>query len=103
MRDESNSTANWSVYMIETQQGRLYTGITTDIQRRWQAHLSGRGGAKFFRSDKPRRVVFLESGYNQGDATRREMAIKSLSATEKRRLIDPAAAPLIDKVLADAT
>lgn len=102
MHGETNDGANWFVYMIETHQGSLYTGITTDIQRRWQAHLSGKGGAKFFRSDKPKRVVFLESGYSRGDATRREMAIKALPAAEKRRLVDPNALPFIEKLLAEA-
>ncbi len=75
----------WVVYMIVSDEGSLYTGITTDIERRWQQHLSGRG-ARHFRSRQPRAVVYLEVGHDRAGALRREAAIKRLSAAQKRGL-----------------
>ena len=44
----------WFIYMILTSDDRLYTGITTDIIRRWKQHSgAGSGGARFFRGRKP--------------------------------------------------
>ncbi|MBT3394803.1 MAG: GIY-YIG nuclease family protein [Waddliaceae bacterium] len=76
----------WTVYIIETVLGRLYTGITTDISRRFQEHF-GSKGAKFFRSDAPKKVVFQEKHKNRSQATKRELEIKKMSKQEKNRLI----------------
>ncbi|MCB1615028.1 MAG: GIY-YIG nuclease family protein [Pseudomonadales bacterium] len=78
----------WQVYIIEASDGRLYTGITTDIDRRWQQHLSGKGGARFFRGRKPRALVYTEQQPDRSAASKREAAIKSLSREEKRLLIE---------------
>ncbi|HMU84630.1 MAG TPA: GIY-YIG nuclease family protein [Leptospiraceae bacterium] len=72
--------------MIETQSGALYTGITTDVQRRFEQHSSGKG-ARFFRTSKPVRIVHVEPGLDRSTALSREAAIKQLTVHEKRRLI----------------
>ena len=77
----------WWVYMIRTHNGQLYTGITTDIQRRWQQHLSGKGGARYFRTNKPQAVCFLEQHSDRSSASKREAAIKKLSKTEKESIL----------------
>jgi len=71
--------------MVETQSGKLYTGITTDVERRYAEHSgkSGKKGAKFFRSDKPKKIVFQEESKNRSEASKREAAIKKLSRKEK--------------------
>lgn len=78
---------NWQVYIIQSSDDRLYTGITTDMARRWQAHTSGRGGAKFFRGRKPKALCFLEDKHNRSSASRREAEIKKLSRRDKEKLI----------------
>ena len=50
---------NWQVYIIQTKTGKLYTGITTDINRRLNEH-SNKKGAKYFRLEKPQKVIFIE-------------------------------------------
>jgi len=77
---------DWSVYIILCDDGSLYTGISTDIERRFRQHLSGTG-AKFFRSRQPLQVVYYESGYDRSSASRRECEIKRLSPLQKRALI----------------
>ena len=77
----------WEVYIIETASGKLYTGITTDLDRRFAAHSSGAKGARFFRFSKPRAILFREKQPNRSKATRREIAIKKMSRQQKLTLI----------------
>lgn len=77
---------NWQVYIILCSDDTLYTGITTDLQRRFAQHASGRG-AKYFRGRQPAEVVYQESCHTRSTAGRREAAIKSLARAEKLSLI----------------
>ena len=77
---------NWQVYIILCSDDTLYTGITTDLQRRFAQHSSGRG-AKYFRGRRPVKVVYQESGHSRSSAGRREFEIKRLARAEKRILI----------------
>jgi putative endonuclease len=81
----------WWVYMVRTVSGKLYTGISTDVERRFQQHLDtsrglGNKGAKFFRSDAPAAVVYREAFPDRSSASRREVHIKQLSSRQKRQL-----------------
>jgi len=76
----------WYVYILQSNDGRLYTGITTDVDRRLRAHRSGRG-ARFTRSFGVRKVVYRETLPDRSRASRREHAIKALSREEKLQLI----------------
>lgn len=77
----------WYTYIIRTHNDRLYTGITTDIQRRWQEHTSGRSGARFFRTGRPQQLCRLEAFADRSQASQREAAIKKLSRAEKDQLL----------------
>lgn len=77
----------WFVYMIRTSDGQLYTGITTDIQRRWQEHSSGNGGARYFRARKPESISLLEEHPDRSSASKREADIKKLSKPAKEALV----------------
>ena len=72
--------------MIRCTDNALYTGITTDVERRFSQHASGRG-AKFFRGREPQAVVYMESGHSRSTASIREAEIKKLPRDEKRRLL----------------
>jgi putative endonuclease len=78
---------NWSIYIIEASDGSLYTGVTTDIERRFGEHRQGRRGARFFNGRQPLRVVYREHGHSRSSACRREAEIKKLSRGEKQQLI----------------
>jgi len=82
-----DSDEEWKVYMIRTESGKLYTGITNDIARRFDAHKNQQKGAKFFHFSEAKEIVFLESYPNRSEATKREIAIKKLSRKEKEKLI----------------
>lgn len=77
----------WFVYMIEATDCSLYTGITTDVERRFSQHQSGRAGAKYFRGRSPERVVYIEGGHNRSTASVREAQIKKLSRERKLALV----------------
>ena len=80
--------SDWFVYMIRATDQSLYTGITTDVERRFAEHQSGRAGAKYFRGRSPEQVVLVESGYDRSSASIREAQIKKLSREQKLELID---------------
>jgi len=77
----------WFVYMIRASDDSLYTGITTDVQRRFKEHCSPDKGARFFRGRKPLEVVYTETHPDRSSALQRESAIKKLSRGEKIELI----------------
>ena len=81
------STATWSLYIIEASDASLYTGITTDVERRFDEHLNCQKGAKYFNGRNPVRIVYREEGHDRSSASRREAEIKKLSRSEKQRLI----------------
>jgi len=72
--------------MILCSDSSLYTGITTDVERRFRQHLLCKG-AKYFRHCRPLRLVYVEQGHNRGTASRREAAIKKMKRIEKLELI----------------
>lgn len=77
----------WKVYIIQCSDGSLYTGITIDVAKRYQQHLSQQG-AKYFRAREPEKLVYLESEHDRSSASKREYSIKQLSRKEKLVLID---------------
>lgn len=77
---------NWFVYMILSDDDQLYTGITTDIARRWQEH-SSKTGARYFRGRKPQTLCLLEPHPDRSSASRREAALKQLKRSEKDRVL----------------
>ena len=74
-------------YIVECSDHTLYTGWTTDLAKRLNAHNSGTG-AKYTRARRPGKLVYYEEYETKQEATRREYAIKQLSAAQKRRLIE---------------
>ena len=80
---------DWQVYIILCTDNSLYTGITTDLERRLSQH-GGKLGAKYFRGRKPQQVVYLETGHTRSSASRREADIKKLGRANKLRLIEDA-------------
>ncbi len=72
----------WFVYMIHCSDNSLYTGITTDVERRLREHSVGRG-AKYFRGREPRTLVLVEGGHDRSSASKREAAIKKLPRDAK--------------------
>lgn len=75
------------VYVVKCSDDTLYTGYTTDVDRRVEEHNSGEG-AKYTRGRTPVEVVHVEEFGERGEAMSREAEIKSLSREEKERLTE---------------
>jgi putative endonuclease len=78
---------NWSLYIIEACDRSLYTGITTDVERRFSEHLEGPRGARYFNGRTPMKILYREDGHDRVSASRREAEIKKLSRRAKQQLI----------------
>ena len=77
---------NWLVYIILCSDDSLYTGITTDLKRRFKQH-KNKTGAKYFYGRDPLEIVFTEPGHDRSSASYREYEIKSYSRAKKIVLI----------------
>jgi putative endonuclease len=75
----------WTVYLARCRDGTLYTGITTDPERRLAEHNAG-AGAAYTRSRLPVALVYWEIVVDRSAALRREHAIKQLSRAAKEAL-----------------
>jgi putative endonuclease len=78
---------SWFVYIVRCSDKTLYTGITSDLQRRLREHNSKIGGAKYTRSRKPVELVYSELGTSRSAVCKREYQIKKMSAKNKIKLI----------------
>jgi len=74
----------WFLYLIECQDGSIYTGITVDVAARYAAHASGKG-ARYTRSHPPRRLLAVVEHAGRSEAAKAEHAVKKLTASEKSR------------------
>ena len=76
----------WYLYILRCGDGTLYTGIARDVEKRLEAHRTGKG-AKYTRGRGPLALVYREECAGHSAALRREREIKALSREEKQRLI----------------
>lgn len=83
-----NQNSIWYVYMIRASDESLYTGITTDVERRFSEHGSAIKGARYFRGRQPLEVVYKETHADRKSASQREAQIKKLSRKDKLKLIE---------------
>lgn len=73
-------------YMVECGDGSLYTGYTTDVERRTREHNAGKG-AKYTRSRLPVRLVYYEIHETKNRAMQREYELKQLTRDKKLKLV----------------
>ena len=78
---------NWYVYIVRTQKGKFYTGISTDVERRFFEHLTGMKGAKALKGDPAEALVYVEDAIDRSDASVREYQIKKLTRLQKEKLV----------------
>lgn len=81
--------STWYLYLIRCANGHLYTGITTDVARRFNEHQSSSPkAAKYLRGKGPLTLVYQEQVGTRSDALKREIAVKKLSHSQKLSLIE---------------
>lgn len=74
-------------YIVECADGTLYTGWTTNVQKRVKAHNEEKSGAKYTKAKRPVKLVYYEGYETKEEAMRREYAIKQLTRKQKLELI----------------
>jgi len=79
-------TKTWFLYMIRCHSGQLYTGITTDVARRFTEHEAGKG-AKFLRGKGPLALQLQMQVGTHSEALKKEIQIKKLSKEAKEQFI----------------
>ena len=77
---------SWSLYILRCGDGSLYTGIAVDVQKRYEAHCSGKG-AKYTRGRGPLTLLYQELCGDHSTALKREVQVKRLTRQEKEALI----------------
>ncbi|CAG2154210.1 GIY-YIG nuclease family protein [Cupriavidus plantarum] len=81
--DTTEDDPCWYLYMLECEGNSIYTGITTDVARRYAAHVAGIG-AKYTRARKPVRLLGWMRFATKSEALRAEIATKRMTAAQKR-------------------
>ncbi len=90
MAEEGNENGSscWHLYVVRTEDGSLYTGIATDVERRFEEHCAGgRKAARFFMARKPVEVVFSRQIGTRSLATKVEYHFKRLPKPRKEAIL----------------
>jgi putative endonuclease len=97
----SAPASRWSVYLVRCRNGSLYTGIATDVARRFAEHQNEKGkAAKYLRGKGPLQLVFERTIGDRQLALSVERRIKKLSKARKETLIERHDA--IDRIVSQA-
>ena len=75
------------VYILKCSDSSLYTGITTDVERRFQEHKDKKGG-HYTNSHPVEKIVYTEECEDRSSASKREIEIKGLTKIKKLKLIN---------------
>ena len=76
----------WYLYILRLSDNSLYTGITTDVERRLEEHREGEG-SKYVRSRLPCDLVYREKHEDRSSALKKEAEIKKMSKEGKEELV----------------
>jgi len=81
-----DKSAVWFLYLVRCKNGNLYTGISTNVERRFAEHQAGKG-AKFLRGKGPLELVYQKKIGTRSEALKAEFAMKKVSKSEKEKMI----------------
>ena len=96
---KSKTNKSWFVYILQCGDDTLYTGLTTDLEKRIKTHNLGKG-AKYTRSHLPVKLVYSEKLNDKSLAHKREAEIKKLTRRQKQELIKNSQQVTIGRVVA---
>ncbi|MFP4466596.1 MAG: GIY-YIG nuclease family protein [Candidatus Goldiibacteriota bacterium] len=77
----------WTIYMVRCRDNTLYTGITDNLEKRIEAHNSGKGAKYIVPSRRPVKCVWVKKTKTRNRALKLEIEIKRMSKTEKEKLV----------------
>lgn len=87
--NEDEEEKKYYTYVILTKDNTLYCGYTDDVEKRFEAHMSGKG-AKYTRSHKPLKIVYKACFDTKVEAQREERRIKAMSRKQKLEFLNEA-------------
>ena len=87
MKSPKPEEITWNVYIVRCADGSLYTGIAKSLTKRIEEHNSANTGAKYTRTRRPVSLAYSETCTSRSLATKREIAIKSLTKAQKEALV----------------
>lgn len=88
-KSASDALIKWFIYLVRCHNGHLYTGISTDVARRFAAHQVGKG-AKYLRGKGPLELVYQQKIGSRSEALKIEAAVKKMSKKAKENMIQGA-------------
>ncbi|ETX11302.1 GIY-YIG nuclease [Marinomonas ushuaiensis DSM 15871] len=89
MRQKKIEDAQWSIYIVKTRFDTLYTGISTDVERRFKEHSGdNKRGARYLKGKGPLVLVWQQIIGSQSDALVLEYKVKKLTKRKKLNLIE---------------
>ncbi|MCK5666079.1 MAG: GIY-YIG nuclease family protein [Thiotrichaceae bacterium] len=80
--------SDWFVYMLRCADNSLYTGVTTDVERRVLEHNAEKSVTKYTRVRQPVSVVYQEKAESRSEACKREAQLKKLIKKDKEMLVE---------------
>lgn len=84
----------WYVYILECQNDVFYIGMTDNLTRRFDEHVSGKGG-HYTKCNRPQKILYSETFSHKSKAEKREQQIKRWSKAKKWALIQQDQSKLI--------
>lgn len=79
---------DWTLYIIRTRNGALYTGITPDVERRFSEHVAGgKKSAKYLKGRGPLKLVFQKTIGTRSEPLKAEAEVKKMSKAEKEGMV----------------
>jgi putative endonuclease len=95
--DSNPQAILWYLYMVRTNHGHLYTGITQDVDRRFLEHKKGgKNSAKYLRGKGPLKLVFQQKIGSRSSALKAELALKKLPKQQKESLANKSKGFILD-------
>lgn len=89
MTQDENSATEWSIYMVKTRLNTVYTGISTDVERRFKEHSGdSKRGARYLKGKGPLELIWQKSVGSKSDALVLEYKIKKLNKSQKLNLVE---------------
>jgi putative endonuclease len=88
LNKRKSKIARWYLYLLRCKDGSLYTGITTDVERRFSEHRGkGNKGAKYCRGKAPIEIAYVKKIGSQSRALKIEYRVKRLTKQRKEKII----------------
>ena len=78
----------WFLYVLQCSDGTYYTGVTTDMKRRLNEHNTSKRGAKYTKTRRPVKLVYLSGYESRSSAQKAEYKFKQLTRKQKEAIIN---------------